>query len=283
MNNNNMLHKNTKDLTGQTFNRLTVLGLAGYFPHSPNSKKLEARWFAQCSCDKSILVSGDSLKSGNTKSCGCHKKDILTPDITGQRFGRLTVIKEADNRHYARRNSYWECLCDCGNTIVIQGGALRSGHTRSCGCLVKELLAERATTHGMSYDRLYQTWADMKQRCSNPRCKSYPDYGGRGISYADEWNNFEVFREYALSVGYDDTLTIERIDVNGNYEPGNVKFIPLKEQIRNKRNSIHLTYKGIEKTLGEWAGQFGVNRGTAWFRYKDNLSFEEIFNIKDVI
>ena len=274
-----MLHKNTKDLTGHTFHRLTVIGLAGYFPHSPKSNKKEANWFAECSCDKTIVVPGHSLKSGNTKSCGCHKKEVLTPDMTGQRFGRLVALREVDNSAYKSNASMWECRCDCGNVIVTQGSALRSGHTKSCGCLYIELASERATKHGMSHDRLYQTWADMKQRCSNPRCASYSNYGGRGVSYAEDWNNFETFREYALSVGYDDTLTIERIDVNGNYEPGNVKFIPLKEQIRNKRNSIHLTYQGETKTLGEWAAQFGVNRGAAWYRYKDNCTFEEIFDI----
>ena len=272
-----MLHKNTKDLTGQKFNRLMVLGLAGYFPHSPKSKKFEATWFAECECNKSILVPGHSLVSGNTKSCGCHKKAVSTPDMTNQRFGRLLVIREVDNSNFKARFAMWECLCDCGNIIITQGSALRSGHTTSCGCYKNDLSKERATKHGYSQDRLYQTWADMKTRCNNPNHKSFHHYGGRGISYFQEWNEFEPFRVYALSIGYDDSLTIERIDVNGNYAPGNIKFIPLNEQIRNRRNSIRLTYKGVTKTLGEWASICGINRGTAWTEYKQGFSFEQIF------
>ena len=276
MTNNNMLHKNTKDLTGQTFNRLTVLGLAGYFPHSPKSNKKEANWFAECSCNKTIMVPGHSLKSGNTKSCGCHKKEVLTPDMTGLKFGRLKVLREVSRD---TRGSSWECQCDCGNITITQGSALRSGHTTSCGCFIRDSLRERAVIHGKSHDRLYQTWADMKTRCNNPNHKSYLHYGGRGITYASEWNDFQVFYDFATTHGYDDSLTIDRIDVNKGYFPDNVKFVSLQEQTRNKRNSIHLTYQGETKTLGEWAAQFGVNRGAAWYRYKDNCTFEEIFDI----
>lgn len=273
------LNKQTKDLTGKIFNRLRVISFAGYFPHSSKTKKKEARWFAECSCDKSILVSSCSLTSGNTKSCGCHKKEQSVIDITGQKFGRLTVLREVSNSTYKHRSAMWECLCDCGKVIVTQGAALRNGHTKSCGCYIIDRNKELFTTHGESGTRLYQTWADMKSRCNNPSHKSYMNYGGRGIGYYHEWDDFEKFRDYALTHGYSDDLTIERADVNKGYEPGNITFIPVEEQPLNRRNSIYLTHNGVTKTLGQWASEFGINRGTAWFRYMDGLPFEHIFYV----
>lgn len=274
-----ILNRCTKDLTGKVFNRLKVISFAGYFPHSPNSKKKEARWFAECSCDKSILVSGDSLTSGNTKSCGCHRRELAVSDITGQKFGRLVVIREVDNSQYKSNSAMWECKCDCGNVIVTQGSALRNGHTKSCGCFRLDMASDNAIIHGGSYTRLYQTWSDMKTRCNNPNNKSYKNYGGRGISYAKEWEDFEVFREYSLSIGYNDSLTIERIDVNRGYEPGNITFIPVSKQPLNRRSSIKITHNGVTKTLGEWASDFKINRGTAWFRYMKGYPFDRIFEI----
>lgn len=273
------LNKYTNDLTGRVFNRLRVIVFAGYFLHSSKSKKKEARWFAECSCDKSILVSSSSLMSGNTKSCGCHKRELALSDITGQRFGRLTVLREVNNSKYKSNIAMWECLCDCGNIVATQGTALRNGHTKSCGCFRLDMASENAIIHGGSYTRLYQTWADMKSRCNNPNHKSYINYGGRGISYAKEWEDFEVFKEYALVNGYCDDLTIERIDVNEGYFPGNITFILVNKQPMNRRNSINITYNGETKTLGEWSFKFGINRGAAWYRYMKGCAFEEIFNL----
>ena len=168
-------------------------------------------------------------------------------DLTGQRFGGLTVIgfaKKSNDRQYM-----WKCRCDCGNEIVIRSHSLRSGNTRSCGCLQKETNIKLRQTHGMTKTRLYNIWQSMKQRCSLPSASCYKYYGGRGITVCNEWQNFEPFCEWALANGYADNLTIDRIDVNGNYEPNNCRWLTIQEQQNNTRRSHNITFNGITKTL----------------------------------
>ena len=143
-------------------------------------------------------------------------------DLTGQRFGRLTVLERTELK--------WLCKCDCGNKKIVAGGHLVSGDTKSCGCL--------RIKHGMRNTRLYSIWHGMKERCYNTKHKFYKHYGGRGIKVCEEWkNDFQTFADWALSHGYADNLTIDRIDVNGNYEPSNCQWATNAEQQRNKRNS----------------------------------------------
>lgn len=157
-------------------------------------------------------------------------------DISGQVFGRLRVI-----RYYGTNKNgkaLWECLCDCGKTTICIGENLKNGVTRSCGCLRKEIETTVNVTHGMSRIRPYKIWVDMKKRCNNPKNKEYPNYGGRGIKVCVEWeNDFPTFYKWAISNGYDDSLTIDRKDVNGNYCPENCRWSTLIEQGRNKRLS----------------------------------------------
>lgn len=154
-------------------------------------------------------------------------------DLTGQRFGRLTVIKRNGSKD---GHAAWECVCDCGRHTVVNGRYLTSGKTKSCGCLHNELLAERSRKHGMTGKRLYRIWHDMKNRCEYPKDKKYSYYGGRGIKVCNEWStNFESFMTWALSNGYNDSLTIDRINNSGNYEPNNCQWITMKEQCKNRR------------------------------------------------
>lgn len=154
-------------------------------------------------------------------------------ELSGQRFGRLLVIRREGSRN---GRATWYCKCDCGNYKVVIGKNLKNGKTSSCGCLHKELLSKRSKTHGMTGKRLYRIWHDMKNRCEYSKDKKYSYYGGRGIKVCNEWSsNFESFMTWALSNGYNDLLTIDRINNDGNYEPNNCRWITMKEQCSNRR------------------------------------------------
>lgn len=163
-------------------------------------------------------------------------------DMTGQRFSRLVVIERvgSDKRGEAR----WLCTCDCGKTTIVLGSHLRSGRIKSCGCFMRERTSERMrgnstrgnTKHGGSGSRLYRVWSNMKTRCFNPRNKTYQWYGALGTTVCSDWLNFDQFEKWAMSNGYRDDLTLERIDPFGNYEPSNCTWIPLRNQNKNKRS-----------------------------------------------
>lgn len=190
-------------------------------------------------------------------------------DLTGQKFGRLTVIQRVPNK---KDKIMWLCKCICGTEIVCAGNHLKSGDSRSCGCYRRE----KRTTHSMTNSRLYSIWENMKTRCNNPQSKRYKDYGERGIHVCDLWaNDFVAFHEWAISNGYSDDLTIDRINVNGDYTPENCRWITLAEQNINKRNNVFLTYNGITQTLSWWANELNVYKSTIGRRHKKGWSDEE--------
>lgn len=190
-------------------------------------------------------------------------------DLTGKRFGSLVVLRREGKigKHIA-----WICKCDCGSiTKPITGNNLKNGHVRSCGCLYKK--------HEMTGTRIYSIWNSMKSRCNNENTEHYAEYGGRGISVCSEWNdNFKSFYDWSMSHGYSDDLTIDRINVNGNYEPSNCRWATQKEQQNNRRNSIVISYNGKERTLSEWSEELGIDYHKLLMRIKRGWSAEKAFS-----
>ena len=177
-------------------------------------------------------------------------------DLTGRRFGRLVVSCQAGRDKQGR--AIWGCLCDCGNQARVKSTNLIQGHTNSCGCLHRE----QNVTHGRTNSRLYYVWTNMKNRCNNPENRAYPHYGGRGITVCDEWYEFDRFMLWAESHGYAPGLTLDRIDVNGNYKPDNCRWADVVTQQNNKRNNYFIEFGGHRKTLSEWARETGIGSCT---------------------
>lgn len=195
-------------------------------------------------------------------------------DLTGERFGKLTVVKYCG---VINHRAVFECKCDCGNTKVVQGQLLIRGNTKSCGCLQKE--TPNATKHGLRNTHLYGVWCTMKSRCNNENSKHYALYGGRGITVCHEWQKFEPFYNWAIENGYKEGLTLDRIDVNGNYEPSNCRWVDVKTQQNNRRNNRLITYNGETKTLAQWADEKGISKTTLHNRLtKSKWSVEKALN-----
>lgn len=201
----------------------------------------------------------------------------------GKKYNRLTVIdfKSVRGNHaHAKLHWEWVCRCDCGNVGVFLPSRVRSGHTKSCGCYKSDLTIERnkktKTVHGGKNTRLYTIWNGMKLRCYNKNNKDYPNWGGRGIRICDDWrSDFSEFRNWAVANGYSDELTIDRIDVNGDYSPTNCRWIPLCEQAKNTRATRYVIYRGEKTTVFELAEKFGMNYFTLYQRiFYDGWSVE---------
>jgi hypothetical protein len=181
-------------------------------------------------------------------------------DLTGKVFGRLTVIEQAPR--YNPKVPLWSCRCSCGGFTTVAGKHLRGGATVSCGCVAKETTSLMSKTHGLTDSPEYKIWCGMKRRCYNKHERCYPRYGGRGIKVCDRWlNSFTSFLE---DMGTRPCIrySIERIDVDKDYEPTNCKWLPLSEQARNRRNSLRLTANGETRLLVEWAEITGIPYST---------------------
>lgn len=184
----------------------------------------------------------------------------------GDKFGRLTVLRYSHRVKHSfadsRRNFYsyyYECKCDCGKTGKFKEDALKSGNTKSCGCLNHDMLVKRNTTHNLSHTKLYKIYHGIKKRCYNPKDSHYEYYGGKGIIMCKEWlADFRNFYDWAINNGYKESLSIERLDIYGNYTPENCTWIPRCAQSRNTSRNVFYEYKGKRKILPDWAREYGL-------------------------
>lgn len=203
-------------------------------------------------------------------------------NLVGQKFGRLTVIEKVGYKYSntGHKDIVWKCECDCGNSTQTITPYLKRGTTKSCGCLKNETLNYHNFKHGLSNYKLYSVWSGMKDRCYRENCDSYKHYGKRGISMCNEWKcSFDLFHDWAVQNGYQQGLTIERINVNGNYEPSNCTWIPKSEQSKNRRSNHYIAYKEQIHTISEWAIIIGVSRNIVRY-YIDKFKDDEPYAIQ---
>ena len=188
----------------------------------------------------------------------------------GDKYGRLTIQEYAGKAKNG--STLVKCICDCGTEKIVRLCSLKKGGIKSCGFFAKELLIKRNkdvkyTTHGQSRTRLYTIWCDMKQRCLNKNQKVFKHYGERKISICDEWkNNFNSFYDWAIRNGYADNLTIDRIDVDGNYKPSNCRWATTQQQRRNTRSNVFVEINGVKKVLIDWCGYYKIKYTTVLSR-----------------
>lgn len=193
---------------------------------------------------------------------------------TGDKYGRWTLIHPDE-----KTDKKWICKCDCGTLKSVWLSNITSGKTKSCGCYGREALSLRDYKHGGAKERLYHVWCNMRRRCYDPKNNRYQNYGGKGVKVCDEWQDYATFREWAYSTGYDDKATygkctIERIDVDGNYEPSNCTWKTIKEQCYNRTSNRYLSFNGKTQTITEWEKELHLPKDRIGDRLRKGWSIE---------
>lgn len=203
-------------------------------------------------------------------------------DLSGQKFGRLTAVRRGENTKDG--HAQWICRCACGKTVIVLARYLKSGHTRSCGCLQAEkasfAASRRNVTHGESAAPLYHVWQSMRARCNNPKHRNFSNYGGRGIKVCEEWDrSYTAFRDWAQRSGYRKGLQLDRLNNNGGYSPLNCRWITPKGNSNNRRTSRYLEYNGERKSVAEWAAEKGISYQTLYSRITDGWTVEKALTV----
>lgn len=246
------------------------------------------KFLCKCDCgnEKEVLLM--QLRNGAAVTCGCHKWNGLQTDVSeyiGKRYNKLVVVEDAGKDEHNR--PMVKCICDCGNETTTLLKYLKNGDTKSCGCLKHHVFDDHNFKHGLTprdfndYEkRIYIIWRNMRRRCNNESDQAYNHYGGRGIVVCEDWNNdYALFREWAVSNGYSPELTIDRIDVNGNYCPENCRWVTMKEQTYNKRNTVYIEYQGERHTFLDWSKITGIRLSILKSRYRQGEPFETMFDL----
>lgn len=267
------------NLEGEKFGYLTVIKRA------ENSKDGHVQWLCRCRCGEERVILANSLTRGHTKSCGCYTREMSKTRTTkiypGDKYGRLTVLERCGSKD---NNAIFKCRCDCGKEIVAVGKNLRNGNKKSCGCLnsdmaklrVKQSRRANGATQMGKATRLYRIYTGMRTRCYNKNYHGYENYGGRGITVCDEWDTFRPFYDWAMSHGYSDKLSIDRIDVNGNYCPENCRWATQEQQSNNMTTNVFLEYNGERMTVTQWARKLGIKPYVIYNRLRSGWNDEMI-------
>lgn len=257
-----------KDLTGEKYGFLTVMG----FDSKIGIVKM---WKCKCDCGNTVVVRQGNLRSGSTKSCGCHQRQSSSDkliDLRGQKFGRL-LITEFVGR--IKGKTKWKAICDCGNETIVSTSDLRSNNTKSCGCYVLESRIKHGHSRNHKITPEYSVWISMKGRCYNKNEKEYKYYGGRGIIVCDRWlERFDNFFD-DMGVRPSKKHSIDRINNDGNYEPSNCRWATTKEQSRNRSDNHYLSYGSVTMVLADWADLFRIDGRLLTYRVK-KFSFDKI-------
>lgn len=201
-------------------------------------------------------------------------------DHTGERFGNLVALKHEIRLTKHGKAAFWYCRCDCGTEKWVSANNLTRGSAKSCGCKMNDNPQNKPNPLKLNNPRLYSIWTGMKIRCLNPNSARYSDYGGRGITICEDWKSFDDFCLWALSNGYEDGLTIERLDNDKSYCPSNCTWITKSEQNKNKRNLRMYTYNGETKHLAEWSRQYNIKYNLLYDRLNLGIPFERAITMQ---
>jgi hypothetical protein len=275
------------DLTGKKFNKLTVIAKGnGYYTKGGQYK---TTWICRCDCGNVKEIASEKIRKGHTQSCGCVRKQKIAnvnfDDITGMKFDRLTVIRflQPEEREDYRRQ--WLCKCECGNEVQVNSNKLRSGHTRSCGCLMVDFIANLNKKYKYTSKRLYSVYKGMLSRCYDKTQREYHNYGKRGIVVCQEWlDNFDNFAEWAYKNGYKEDAkhlecTLDRQNVDKGYSPDNCRWVSNQVQQNNRRDCIYAEYNGEVHTCMEWSKILGMTYQKVHYHLKRGKTIAEILNI----
>lgn len=271
-------------LIGKRFGKLFV-------ESADESRKAKNNEFYLCRCDCGALVSvsAANLRRGQKSHSGCPIKEPKYTDLTGRKFGRLLVESYVGRKG---TDTQWLCRCDCGNSKIVNGHYLTGGRTKSCGCLlrenqaiqIKKLHEKRKVLYDTPHrKRIYKAFASMHTRCK-PSYHNHTSYYDKGVRVCDEWcgkGAFDRFLKWALNNGYDESLSLDRIDVNGGYSPDNCRWITMKAQQNNRGNNVYITIGSETKTMKEWSDYFNVDYSVVKARHQRGWGTDRLFEPKN--